>query len=339
MLPAPLVTVVVPCYNYGRFLPEALESVLAQTLVSWECIIVDDGSSDDSPQVAEEYSRRDSRFRLFRQENGGPSAARNVALRNSTAGLVQFLDADDILHPRKLEEQVNFLEHHREVEIVYGPIRFFRTENRELILHSIQGRLSSPMMAKVTGNAEALRKLMHYNITNPIAPLTRRSAIDRAGLFAETVKGVEDWDLWLRCAVTGARFAYSDYHEALGLIRTHEGSVSRNSEGMLRALIAAAHHFRTSPAAASWSGDGLPLIYEMMLGIEDVEQGRRRQGRQRILSSARRATEKLTAVRWRVYSLAAAVLPRHLFMRFVRRQLPEWGLELYRRLSRHGRVT
>src|SRR5512142_2373135 len=95
-----LVSVIVPVYNYGRYLPDALDSVIEQTYETWECLVVDDASGDDSAAVAERYAARDNRIRCIRQEsNRGVSAARNRGIAESRGAFVQFLDADDRLLP------------------------------------------------------------------------------------------------------------------------------------------------------------------------------------------------------------------------------------------------
>src|SRR5271165_7143352 len=103
MMSAPLISVVIPTYNYGRYVPQAVESVLAQTFKDFEIIVVDDGSTDDTPQQLEPYQ---DRIRVHKQANQGVSAARNAGVRLARAALVAFLDADDVWHPRKLEIQM-----------------------------------------------------------------------------------------------------------------------------------------------------------------------------------------------------------------------------------------
>ncbi len=98
-----MISIVIPVYNTEAYLPHCLESILAQSDSDWRCICVDDGSTDASAQIVESYVQRDRRFSLIRQENRGVSAARNVALRQLSAGYVTFLDSDDYLHPRMIE--------------------------------------------------------------------------------------------------------------------------------------------------------------------------------------------------------------------------------------------
>ncbi len=105
-----VVSIVIPAYNVNEYLGEACNSVLAQTLSSWECIIVDDGSTDSTASVAEQFCIRDHRFRLIRQDNAGVSVARNIGMSQSRGVFVAFLDADDLLEANALELWVNALE-------------------------------------------------------------------------------------------------------------------------------------------------------------------------------------------------------------------------------------
>jgi len=98
----PLVSIIVPCFNYGQFLSEALESLLAQTYPRWECIIVDDGSTDNTKEAVNFYVQKDSRFRYIYQVHRGVSSARNRALKEAAGTYIQFLDADDMLEKDKL---------------------------------------------------------------------------------------------------------------------------------------------------------------------------------------------------------------------------------------------
>ena len=100
---SPKVSVVIPSYNLGRLLTQAIDSVLAQTVVPSEIIVVDDGSTDDTQVRLEPYS---GRIRCIRQGNRGVSAARNRGIREASGQLIAFLDADDVWHPRKLELQL-----------------------------------------------------------------------------------------------------------------------------------------------------------------------------------------------------------------------------------------
>jgi cellulose synthase/poly-beta-1,6-N-acetylglucosamine synthase-like glycosyltransferase len=331
---APRVAVIVPAYNFDRYVGDALESVLAQTFASWECVVVDDGSTDGTAAVAERYAAADPRIRCIRQPNRGVSAARNLALQSTTAELVQFLDADDRLVPEKLEKHVRYLDEHPETSIVYGNVVYFRSDAPDTALFSPFGKLSrSALGDRVHGAEEALRKLEHFNFLHPTSALSRRTAIETAGGFCESVHGAEDYDLWLKCAIAGFRFDHWEESTPVAWIRVHPASTSRSRGKILRAIVAAALAFRESPLRVRFrGGERLPLVYELGVGVHEVSTGQRRQGARRIRNAAHEASDALTAMRWRVYALAALLLPHSVFRWLVTMPIPESALELYRRV-------
>lgn len=105
----PLISIIIPCYNQGEFLQETLDSIISQTYINWECIIVDDGSEDNTAEIALNYQKHDVRFSYFKKTNGGLSAARNYGLKFVNGKYIQFLDSDDLLHKDKFEFQIKML--------------------------------------------------------------------------------------------------------------------------------------------------------------------------------------------------------------------------------------
>lgn len=99
----PEISIIVPVYNMERYLEECLESIKKQTFTNWECILVDDGSSDNSPAICEQYAESDSRFKAIHQQNRGLSVARNTALRTVSSEYIGFVDADDWIEPEMFE--------------------------------------------------------------------------------------------------------------------------------------------------------------------------------------------------------------------------------------------
>ena len=130
----PKVSVVVPAFNAGRFLPETLKSVLRQTYPHWECLVVDDGSTDDTAAVARAACESDPRFRYHFQRNRFCAGARNAGLGLATGEYVQFLDADDLILEEKLEAQVAILETHPEIDVSYSDYRPFQSETAALLV-------------------------------------------------------------------------------------------------------------------------------------------------------------------------------------------------------------
>ena len=325
-----LVSVVVPTYNYAHFLPVALDSVLAQTDRDWECIIVDDGSTDDTAGVADAYVRRDPRFRYVHQANRGLAGARNTGVRNARGDAIQFLDADDRLLPPKLERHAAYLDSHPECDIVYGDVWFFRSETPDVLTPSLHGKLTRSILRRVHGNAEAFRILQHYNIMPVPAAIIRRRVFDRA-IFDEDANAVEDYGFWIGCAGLGFSSDFCEPDEPVAAVRSHGASMSRDFVRMLRGLITVAHAYeRTVPPITP----RLPLIYEMALGVETAERESRMRGARRIWRAAAAASESLTAMRWRVYAAATLLLPRRLFLRVIARPIPEGPYEFYRKLRR-----
>ena len=106
----PKVSIIIPCYNQAKFLPEAIASLQAQTLEDWECIIVDDGSTDNTAETAANWALKDPRIQWIQQNNMGSAAARDVGLRLAKGKYIQFLDADDTITPEKLEKQVDLMD-------------------------------------------------------------------------------------------------------------------------------------------------------------------------------------------------------------------------------------
>ncbi|MEL7690127.1 glycosyltransferase family A protein [Citromicrobium bathyomarinum] len=122
--PAPLVSIIMPAYNAAEFLAEAIRSILSQTHRRWQLIIVDDGSTDATFDIASAFD--DPRIEVIRQDNAGASAARNTALRHARGDLITFVDADDILPEAALTFRVNFLCDNPQIDIASGPIRVTR---------------------------------------------------------------------------------------------------------------------------------------------------------------------------------------------------------------------
>ncbi len=230
----PLVSVIIPTHNYGGLIGETLDSLRAQTLTDWECIIVDDGSTDNTAEVVKAYCERDSRIRYFPQQQSRlQAAAKNVGLQKSAGRHIQFLDADDLLESCKLERQVRYLEEHPDVDLVYGTANYFTTQKKEHLSWTMPDNHSWP---QISGSGSALlESLVRKNIMVISAPLVRRSLSEKVGLFDERLPPAEDWDYWLRCALTGARFQYAELKDTGVLIRIHSTSSSQNRRRMHKA--------------------------------------------------------------------------------------------------------
>jgi glycosyltransferase involved in cell wall biosynthesis len=191
-----LVSVIVPAYNAADSLPATLDSVISQTYRRTEVLVVDDGSSDATAEIACSYARRDARVRLLQQSNAGVAAARNLALRQSTGEFVAPIDADDIWYPEKLAKQVDRLNSSGpEVGVVYCGSVYIDAHDQltgHWCSYGVEGRV--------------LEALLYRNfVGNASTPLIRRSHLEQVDLYdvelrAQNAQGLEDWDLYLRLA-------------------------------------------------------------------------------------------------------------------------------------------
>ncbi|MGZ3612113.1 MAG: glycosyltransferase family 2 protein [Ktedonobacteraceae bacterium] len=230
MIKHPMVSIVIPCYNYGHFLSETLESVLAQTWQHWECIVVDDGSIDNTAQVAGIFQNRDPRIKYIHQHNQGVSAARNAGINACRGNYIQLLDADDKLEVQKLEKQVAYLERHPGVDIVYSDVRYFQ-ENKLVLNADISKRRAFPLVSGA--GDEIVLSFIRRNIMVINAPLVKISVFKNIGPFNQSLVGHEDWEYWLRCALAGRRFSYQDDESTHALVRVHPKSATQNVLPML----------------------------------------------------------------------------------------------------------
>ncbi|WP_066406957.1 glycosyltransferase family 2 protein [Flavisolibacter tropicus] len=230
MTSAPLVSVILPCYNYGRYLSDALESLLAQTYTTWECIIVNDGSTDETEEVAKRFAQKDTRFKYIYQKNSGVSMARNQALQAAAGTYFQLLDADDILEKDKLKLQVAYLEENPEIDLMYSSMIFFKEADPNYVVGPKLMHDKQP----VSGSGEALLKqLLDDNLFLPGCMFFRRSLYEEVGLFKKGIEGIEDWDYCYRAALLQKTFFHDSRSGTCLLVRSHDNNASNNSKTML----------------------------------------------------------------------------------------------------------
>lgn len=176
----PTVAIIVPAFNCEAYLGECLDSVLAQTYPYWECVVVDDGSTDGTYALAESYSKRDGRIRCLKQANQGPSITRNNGIHASSGEFILPLDGDDTIDASYLEQAIHYFTKYPETKLVYCQASFFGEK---------EGRWDLP-----TYNYDSL--LWDNMIFN--AAIFRRSDYDKTpGYNSNMVYGLEDWDFWI----------------------------------------------------------------------------------------------------------------------------------------------
>ena len=233
MIQNPLISVVIPAYNAGQFLDETLESVLSQTYENWECIIVNDGSTDNTESIAKKWCEKDSRFRLTNKENGGLSSARNWGIKESKAEYIAFLDADDILTPDSLEVRINVLIE-QNVDLVATKLQHFTDKLPKVSKNN--ARQDVLYYAK-----EGLTQLMAFNKVTPSTVLCKKSVMDEVGGFTWHKKA-EDLHCWLKVLFAGYKIYRID--ETLLLYRLVENSMSSTDRNCSKEVFEIIYRFK-----------------------------------------------------------------------------------------------
>lgn len=208
-----LVSVVIASYNMGQYLPQAVESVLSQSYDNVEVQIVDDGSTDDTARIVQQWLE-DERVRVYAQPNAGQARAKNQAVALSRGRFVAFLDADDVWLPGKLQRQMDLFRGRPELGVVYSDYQCIDGEGRPLqkgVTRMRRGWVSGPLLVE--------------NFIAYSAGVVRRECLERHGCFDETLGMGIDYDLWLRLS---AHYQFDFVPEPTVRYRIWAGQMSRN---------------------------------------------------------------------------------------------------------------
>ena len=221
----PKVDVIIPAYNAAHYLPIAIESVMAQTLEDWRIVLVDDGSTDNTADVVSPYLESLGKKLLYlRQPNGGLPAARNAAIRNSSAEFLALLDADDIWLPNRLQDSLKSFEGRPHVGLSYGYISRVGPDG------AVIDTFAAPQR---NGEGRIATSIYTRAVYLPCPTITfRRRCVDEVGMFDETMRATEDRDLWLRIA---QRYEVALVPHLLAYYRTSPTSMTTDPERMLKA--------------------------------------------------------------------------------------------------------
>ena len=221
---APRVAVIVPAYGVAHLLGEALDSLLAQTMPDWECVVIDDGAPDDVAGAVAPYLA-DPRIRFLATDNRRLPAARNRAIAASRAPYVALLDGDDLFRPDYLERMAAALDADPRARIVTCNARVFGSvAEPRLCVDAKQGAGDG-----VTGT---LADVLDRSFNIYIGSIFRRADFDLVGGFDTAMTHCEDFDFWVRLLLLGGHVRYVD--EVLGEYRVRPGSLSGNAAGMIR---------------------------------------------------------------------------------------------------------
>ncbi|MGF1478661.1 MAG: glycosyltransferase family 2 protein [Cyanophyceae cyanobacterium] len=217
----PKVSVIIPAYNTMKYLPETVESVLQQTFTNFEAIVVNDASSDGVEQWVNQLS--DPRVKLITHAvNQGLAKTRNTGIKAAQGELLAFLDGDDLWQPTKLAQQVQLLDTHPEVGLIYTWVAYIDEQGK-----------ATGRVFKHEAEGDVWSVLVQHNIVEcGSVPLVRRECLETVGCFDPQLSQFnngEDWDLWLRIA---ERYPFKVVKEPLVYYRQRPASGSRNWEAM-----------------------------------------------------------------------------------------------------------
>ncbi|MDY0143867.1 MAG: glycosyltransferase family 2 protein [Bacteroidales bacterium] len=183
----PKVSVIIPCYNQGDYIGETLQSLQSQYYSNWECVVIDDGSTDNTVAVVDDFCQKDSRILLFSKSNGGSASARNFGLTKVSGDYIQFLDADDLLDELKFAKQIEIMECNQ-LDVSYTDYSFFVSQNT-LVPHIRGANLSKFVLLTLWGLGFSVPSHAFMYRTNFI----KQNQIG----YDETVKQREDWNFHL----------------------------------------------------------------------------------------------------------------------------------------------
>jgi glycosyltransferase involved in cell wall biosynthesis len=180
----PQVSVIIPTYNRGWIIKEAIDSVLAQDYTEFELIVVDDGSTDHTSDILDSYG---DDIKVLSQKNKGVSAARNLGIAEASGKFIAFLDSDDLWLPQKLTFQIEFINQTPDALIC---------QTEEVWIRN--GLRVNPKKRHKKPSGMIFKPSLELCLVSPSAVMIQRSLLDRVGEFDETLPACEDYDLWLR---------------------------------------------------------------------------------------------------------------------------------------------
>lgn len=232
------ISIIVPCYNQAHFLNETLTSVLKQTYKNWECLIVNDGSPDNTKEVAKKWILRDERFKYIEKENGGLSSARNAGIKEASGDFFLFLDSDDLLHRKKLEKSIDALQENN-FDIIISD--FLRLKG-----NSGKTKRAFCDLKQVDFNFESILFNWDSKFTIPIHCGLFGKDIFEGVRFNEQTKAKEDWLMWVDVFKKKPKVTF--VNQPLVYYRIHKKNMSKDSLQMYQNnIIAIKHLLRTLP--------------------------------------------------------------------------------------------
>lgn len=210
------VSIIIPTYNRATYIGEALTSIINQTYTHWECLVIDDGSTDNTKNIIDSFHTKDHRIRYIKRPNNypkGSNGSRNYGLSLAQGQYIAFCDDDDYWLHDKLEKQIPIFQQHPEVGLVTGNIEYVNSDG-----------IRTGRVIKQTGNhGYVFEEILLKNRLSMITPVIKREVFDKVGLFNTNFVIFEDWEYWRRVAYYYPFYALQD---VLACVRKHDSNTS-----------------------------------------------------------------------------------------------------------------
>lgn len=257
-----LVSIIVPCYNQGQYIDECLQSVLDQTHENWECILVNDGSTDDTKEKIEKWIARDSRFKYYYQENSGVSGTRNLGLKHASGKFIQFLDSDDVMHVDKIKLSLNGLQD-KNYNLIVTNFKTFAVDIEKAIEH--------PNFLKIDFlNFKGILSEWGLNFNIPIHCGLFSADFFKDFRFAADLKGNEDWIMWLSFFKKEPVLCFVD--KPLVYYRSHPASATKNETIMEDSYFKFLKHIRNLVSEVEYTDFLISLLSKKDIVINRLEK-------------------------------------------------------------------
>ncbi|PKN02626.1 hypothetical protein CVU76_01135 [Candidatus Dojkabacteria bacterium HGW-Dojkabacteria-1] len=217
------ISVIIPCYNQGKFVDDAVDSVLKQTYQNFEIIIINDGSTDEfTNNLLKNYNKPNTE--VYHTKNQGLASTRNYGFQLSTGDLIQFLDADDFLDERKFEVQIKEFQEDDSLDVSYTNYQYFYDASEKYSESQMEDKLgSNPFDDFIYKWQRGLSIPIHCG-------LFKKSIFGKSDPFIGGFKAIEDWIMWVMIAKKGCRFKYLE--KSLAFYRIQSGNMTKNKEFM-----------------------------------------------------------------------------------------------------------
>jgi glycosyltransferase involved in cell wall biosynthesis len=312
----PFFSVIMPCYNYGSYIGESLTSLQNQTFENWECLVIDDGSTDNTAKEIEKIQKSDARIKYFFQNNAGPSIARNLGLKNAKGQFIQFLDADDAIERNKFFYAHAFLVKNQNETLVYGNGRVFIENNMDTLFLNHPNQNQFEHFLENSEGEMLISELVEGNSLFINMPLTE-TKIAQELAFDVTLDRNEDWDFWMQLALKGVRFTRLPIKELdNSLVRAHEGSLITNEIKMDLSLVQMREKWaRIIQGKASELNTEKLQLANLILGIKLKQNNKYADGNKSLWNSiVLQAKFKITA-----FSIIALLIPGTTAMKLLKK--------------------